>query len=230
MQVLHTTWDKDRLYLWAESSTLPLSAPGHRGRQPEAKKHKSRAHPFALARDELSEVIKSILEHLIYEKIEFEKKTFLLPSTQKGPLPSPWLIREEDYSAEKATALAGWEIEALTFDPYLAFDFLLGLPEQPPRGLAFGSSLRFWIEVAKFSLELIAKQQFIPSIREAEHDGSTTAFFRAAWEAVITENDEERVYLLAEAMPPCCRAFPEKDTIAVIIPRELNLEFYQSNH
>ena len=225
MQVLHATWDKDRLYLWAESSTRPLSAPGHRGRQPAAKKPKSRAHPFALASDELREGIKSIFEHVIYENVACEKKTFLLPSTQKGPLPSPWLIREEDYSAEKATGLAGWEIETLAFDPHVAFDFLLGLPEQPPRGFAFGSSLRFWIEVAKFSLELISKQQFMPSIREAKHDGSTTAFFRAAWEAVITENDEERVHLLAEAMPPCCRAFPEKDKSQLLSPANLIMSF-----
>jgi SNF2 family DNA or RNA helicase len=225
MLVLHATWDNDRLYLWAESSTLPLSAPGHRGRQPEAKKPKSRAHPFALASDELREVIESIFEHVIYETAALEKKTFLLPSTQKGPLPSPWLIREEDYSAEKATGLVGWDIETLAFDPYLAFDFLLGLPEQPPRGFAFGNSLRFWVEVAKFSLELIAKQQFIPSIREAKHDGSTTAFFQAAWEAVITENDEERVHLLAEVMPPCCRAFPEKDKSQLLSPANLILSF-----
>ncbi|RZN37192.1 MAG: DEAD/DEAH box helicase [Methanophagales archaeon ANME-1-THS] len=225
MQVLHATWDKDRLYLWAESSNLPLSAAGHRGRRPEAKKPKSRAHPFALASDELREVIESIFEHVIYETAASEKKTLLLPSTQKGPLPSPWLIREEDYSAEKATGLAGWEIETLAFDPYLAFDFLLGLPEQPPRGLTFGSSLQFWIEVAKFSLELIARQQFIPSIRVAKHDGSATAFFRAAWEAVITENDEERVHLLAEVMPPCCRAFPEKDKSQLLSPANLILSF-----
>ncbi|MDI6885807.1 MAG: DEAD/DEAH box helicase [archaeon] len=225
MQVLHATWDRDRLYLWAESSTLPMSVPGHRGRQPEAKKPKSRAHPFALASDGLREVIKIIFEHLVYENAEFETKTLLLPSTQKGPLPSPWLIREEDYSTEIATGLAGWEIETMTFDPYLAFDFLLGLPEQPPRGFAFGSSLRFWIEVAKFSLELVAKQQFIPSIREAKHDGSTTAFFRAAWEAVITENDEERVHLLAEVMPPCCRAFPDSDKSQLLSPANLILSF-----
>jgi SNF2 family DNA or RNA helicase len=223
MLVLHATWDKDRLYLWAESSTLPMSATGHRGRQPEAKKPKSRAHPFAPASDELREVIKSIFEHLIYETAAFEKKTLLLPSTQSGPLPSPWLIREEDYSAEKATGLAGWEIETLAFDPYLAFDFLLRLPEQPPHGFAFGSSLRFWIEVAKFSLELVAKQQFIPSIREAKDEGSTTTIFRAAWDAVITESDEERVYLLAEVMPPCCRA--EEGKSHLLSPANLILSF-----
>jgi len=222
MLVLHAVWDKDRLYLWAESSTLPVAAPRSRGRKP--KKHKIKAHPFSLAGDELREVIENISEHLICEYAGFETKTYLLPSTQRGPQPSPWLIREdeEDYSADKATGLAGWDIETLSFDPYLAFDFLLGLPEQPPHGFAFGSSLRFWIEVAKFSLELIARQQFIPSIRE-DDDGSTS--FRAAWGVVITEEDEERVRMLAEAMPPSCRAFSDIDKSQLASPTDLVLIF-----
>jgi len=223
MQVLHAVWNKGKLYLWAESSALPLSAPAHRGRKP--KKPKPRAHPFALAGDELREAIRGICEqtflksakHFDQTFLKFETKTFLLPSTKKSPQPSPWLIREdeEDYSADKATGLAGWDIETLTFNPYLAFDFLLGLPEQPPHGFAFGSSLRFWIEVAKFSLELIARQQFTPSIKVGEQD------FRAAWEAVIAEEDSERMHTLAEVMPPSCRAFPEQ----LLSPSELVLSF-----
>jgi len=224
MQVLHAVWGNTasgKLYLWAESSTLPMTAPGSRGRQP--KNPKPRAHPFALAGDELREAIRGIYEQTFLKSAKhfdqtfskFETKTFLLPSTQKGPLPSPWLIREEDYSADKATGLAGWNIETLTFDPYSAFDFLLGLPEQPPRGFDFGGSLRFWIEVAEFSLELIARQQFTPSIKAGEQD------FRAAWEAVIAEEDEERVHTLVEAMPPSCRAFPEQ----MLLSAELVLSF-----
>ncbi|MFZ2070074.1 MAG: DEAD/DEAH box helicase [Halobacteriota archaeon] len=227
MQVLHALWENTasgKLYLWAESSALPLNAPAHHGRQPKIKKPKSKAHPFALVGDELREVIESISEHLICEHAGFETKTFLLPSAKKSPLPSPWLIREDeaDYSADKAPGLAGWGIGTLTFDPYLAFDFLLELPEQPPHGIAFGSSLRFWIEVAKFSLEHIARQQFIPSIRK-DDDGSTS--FRAAWKVAITKEDEERVRMLAEVMPPSCRAFPNNDKSQFASPADLVLSF-----
>lgn len=227
MLVLHAVWDKDRLYLWAESSTLPVAAPRSRGRKP--KKHKIKAHPLSLAGDELREVIESIsdqtylksVKHLDQTIIKFETKTFLLPSTENGPLPSPWLIREGDYSVEKATGLAGWNIETLTFDdPYLTFDFLLGLPEQPPHGFAFGSSLRFWIEVAKFSLELIAREQFIPSIKAGKQD-----FRVAAWEVVITEEDSERVRTLSEAMPPSCRAFSDKDKSPMSSSTDMVLSF-----
>jgi SNF2 family DNA or RNA helicase len=203
MQVLHAAWDGERFYLWAESSTMPLTTPIARGREP--KKPKPRAHPFSLAGTELKAVFVGFYDEKLPDQTALETKTFLLPSTQKGPLPSPWLIREEDYSADKATMLAEWNIETIIFDPYLAFEFLLGLPDQPTHGVAFGSSLRFWLEVAKFSLELITRQQFAPAIREAE--GS----FRAAWAVVITGEDEERVHMLSEAMPASCRALSNKD-------------------
>jgi SNF2 family DNA or RNA helicase len=212
MQVLHAMWDEEKFYLWAESSTLPVIAPKTRGRRP--KKPKPRAHPFSLAGNELPEAIERISRKPFPDKVE--TKTILLPSTQKGPLSSPWLIREEDYRAEKATELTGWVIETVILDPYFAFDFLLGLPEQPDRGFAYSSSLRFWIEVAKFSLELLAKQQFIPALLA---DGDS---FQAAWAAEIIEQDGERVRMLSEAMPPSCRAFPNKDKTS---PMELVLSF-----
>ncbi|MCD6456924.1 MAG: hypothetical protein J7K81_09100, partial [Methanophagales archaeon] len=225
MQVLHAVWDgnKEGLFLWAESSAMPTAVPKSRGRKP--KKPKIKTHPFALPATELRELIGRISDKTCLESAKFEKRTFLLPSTQKGPLPSPWLIREneDDYGTDKATGLAGWNIEALSFEPYSAFVFLIGLPEQLPRGFAFGSSLRFWIEAAKFSLELIARQQFTPAIKvgEQEHD------FRAAWEAVITEEDSERVQTLAEAMPPSCRAFSDKDKsqLPSLSPSDMVLSF-----
>jgi len=221
MQVLHAVWDgnKGGLFLWAESSTMPTAVPKSRGRKP--KKPKIKTHPFALPATELRELIGDISDKTCLKSAKFEKRTFLLPSTQKGPLPSPWLIREDedDYGTDKATGLAGWNIEALLFEPYSAFNFLVGLPEQPSRGFAFGSSLRFWIGAAKFSLELIARQQFTPSIKVGEHD------FRAAWEAVITEEDSERVQALVEAMPPSCRAFSDKDKSQLLSPAGLVLSF-----
>jgi len=120
----------------------------------------------------------------------------LLPSTQGGPLPSPWLVREEEYDHGKATALAGWNVKTLIFDPRAAFDLLLDLPASPPHGITFGSSLRFWSEAALFSLALITEEQFIPTIREDV----------AVWTAVIAGDDVERMHTLADAMPAYCRA------------------------
>ncbi|MFQ5794409.1 MAG: SNF2-related protein [Candidatus Bipolaricaulia bacterium] len=98
-----------------------------------------------------------------------------------------------------------WEIDSLTLDPNPALDFLFSLPNRPPHGVAFGSSLRFWTEAAKFSLELTAGQRFVPTVQETQRDGAPV--FRAAWETALSEEDAERIHQLAKAMPPICRAF-----------------------
>ncbi|MCD6207416.1 MAG: hypothetical protein J7J06_05410 [Methanosarcinales archaeon] len=196
MQVLHAIWNTGRLHLWAESSALPLTVPPRRGRPP--KKAKPKAHPFSLPGNVLRDVI---VDTFGGTPSAIATGTFLLPSTRKGPLPSPWLILEEDCVSEKATTLSAWNIEMLVFDAHHAFDLLLGLPAHPPHGIAFGGTLGFLIEAAIFSLELIAREQFVPAIK-----GNA-----AVWKAVISGDDLERVHTLAEAMPPACRAFAPQD-------------------
>ncbi|MEA1895666.1 MAG: DEAD/DEAH box helicase [Euryarchaeota archaeon] len=191
MQVLHAIWNGDELCVWAEASALPLTAPRRRGRPP--KNPKPRTHPFSLPADMLNEIAESTFGQT---PSGIGTMPLLLPSTQRGPLPSPWLVREEEYDHGKATALAGWNVETLIFDPGVAFDLLLDLPASPPRGIAFGSSLRFWTEAALFSLALITEEQFIPTIRENI----------AVWTAVIAGDNVERVRTLADAMPVYCRA------------------------
>jgi hypothetical protein len=143
--------------------------------------------------------------------------TIFLPSVSKRPLPSPELILDEEPGDQKVGAagqsprLLPWEMATLALNPGLALDLLVSLPNRPPRGVAFGSSLRFWVEAAKFSLELLTRQSFVPTLQEiqAEHppqdDGVVAC--RAAWEAVLTEEDKERLRILSQAMPPICRAF-----------------------
>ncbi len=196
MQVLHAIWNAERLHLWAESSALPLTTPPRRGRPP--KKAKPKAHPFSLPGDVLRDIINGIFRETPPTIVT---GTFLLPSTKKGPLPSPWLIREEDHESVKPESLSAWNIETLAFAPHHAFDLLLGLPAHPPHGIAFGGTLGFLIEAAIFSLELIAREQFMPAIR-----GNA-----AVWKAVISGEDLERVQTLTEAMPPACRAFAPQD-------------------
>jgi len=125
-----------------------------------------------------------------------ETKTFLLPGAKRGPLASPWLIRE-DSASEEPLGLSPWNIDALAFDPLPALDLLLDLPASPPHGIVFGNSLRFWIEAARFSLELIAREQFAPTLRDG----------RAHWMPVTDEEDRKRVHMLSKAMPPSSRAF-----------------------
>lgn len=212
-----------KLHIWIESSSLPMTAPGSRRRHP--KRQKPEQHPFTLARSPLMEAVGRFSGSLIVESAGSGTLRLLLPSTSKGPVPSPELILEEESGDEKATGLTPWDIITLTLDPNLALDFLLSLPDQPPHGVAFGSSLRLWSEMAKLSLELIGRQCFVPTVQETQQNG--TPSFHAAWEAALAEEDRERIRLLSKAMPPICRAFvlPKKEHSQPPLPLEIVSNF-----
>ncbi|MGQ9721246.1 MAG: DEAD/DEAH box helicase [Candidatus Jordarchaeum sp.] len=209
MIVLHAIWyalAPSKLHIWAESSNPVTSSP--RDKEAQTKRKKTPQHPFTLASNSLMETIGELAGSLIAERTSIGTLTIPLPSTLKAPLPSPELILGEEHIYEKATKLTPWNINTITLDPSLTLDFLLSLLTHPPRGVAFGSSLRFWAEVAKFSLEIITNQRFAPTIQEIQHNGNTV--FKAAWEVRLAEEDIERMNLLSKAMPPICRA-PEGD-------------------
>jgi SNF2 family DNA or RNA helicase len=191
MLVLHAIWDANQLYLWAESSALPASLPTARGRPP--KRPTPKPHPFSVPGKMLREEIETIFGPTTSG---IETRTLLLPGAKRGPLPSPWLIRENSAS-EEPLGLSPWRVETLTFDPRFALDLLLDLPANPPAGIVFGNSLRFWIEAARLALELIAKEQFAPTLRDG----------RARWMPVTDEEDRKRIQMLSKAMPPSSRAF-----------------------
>ncbi|MCX6000887.1 MAG: SNF2 helicase-associated domain-containing protein, partial [Chloroflexi bacterium] len=72
---------------------------------------------------------------------------------------------------------------------------------------------------AKFTLELITRQCFIPTLKKDKRDN--TICIRAAWEAVISEEDARRVQLLANSMPPSCRALLLPEGNRPLLPSDL---------
>jgi SNF2 family DNA or RNA helicase len=200
MLVLHSIWDGERLSFWAESSALPLTATeGLRKRKKELLKTQQtqQTHPFALSGGETKlQLERQFSDIFRRSNSRVESLTLRLPSTKKAPLPSPWLLLD-DPILEKAAGLQEWTVEALTFDPGSALDLLIDMPTHPPQGTAFGDSIRFWSDLALFSLELVAREQFVPTIRAG----------KASWAAVIDEDDYSRLGAFFKAIPPSCRGF-----------------------
>jgi SNF2 family DNA or RNA helicase len=203
MIVLHALWDSrtSALCVWAESSTEPIRSD-----------KSSTVHPFALPPDTLTETVLTCSPS--NEHAQPGTSTILLPSTRKGPLPSPELITHHEH--EKAAGLSPWDIPVVVYDTYTAFTFLVSLPTHPPSKIAFSSSLRFWVEAAKFSLELLTRQCFIPTLQKRDNT------YQAFWEGYITEDDADRMHTLSQVMPPVCRACTPDKPPADIIKHFLN--------
>ncbi len=211
MIVLHAIWhtlNASKLHIWAESSHKAAESLKDEGTQ--TRRGKNQQHPFTLPSEQLVEAIGELSGSLIAERTSSENLTIFLPSTPKTPLPSPELILGEKHVYEKATKLTPWKINTVALDPNLALDFLLSLPTRPPHGVAFGSSLRFWAEVAKFSLEILLSQSFTPTLQETQRNKATV--FKATWEVKLTEEGFEKMNLLSKAMPPVCRAYEGNKT------------------
>ncbi len=218
MIVLHTIWDNTKLHIWAESSELAATAASSR----RTKQH-TRQHPFALARDALMEAVGQLSGSLLVKSTGSGTLSMRIPSTSKGPLPSPELILEKENEDLSTAGFEQWNTLTLTFDAHTALDFLLSLPNDPPHGIAFGSSLRFWSEVAKFSFELITRQCFVPTMQETRQNGATV--YRAAWEVVLAGDDEERMHLLSTVMPSVCLAFLPPGEKKTSVPHDSVLNF-----
>ena len=152
MIVLHANWDNlvpGKLHLWAESSSPTGASVRRRGKQTE--EQQTQQHPFALPHDPLQEAISELVGSLLSKSVGSSRLRLSLPSTATGPLSSPELMLEKEPIDLKVTGFKSWEVATLTLEPGNALDFLLALPNDAPRGIAFGSSLRFWMEAARFT-------------------------------------------------------------------------------
>lgn len=185
MQVLHSLWDTKTFYIWAESSAPPLITPGS-----DSRTDRALAHPFSYSGKELK---KHLSQTFQLDGSKMKTLVLRLPSGKTGPLPSPWLLLE-DYLSEKATTLIDCKVTALSLRPGTAINFLPNLPAHPPQGTTYADSLLFWSKLALFALELVAREQFVPVIREG----------CSLWKAVMDEKDRERLKAFSSSLPPSC--------------------------
>jgi SNF2 family DNA or RNA helicase len=243
--VVHAMWENrssGMLHIWVESSHLAAVAPqgsGAKTKQATKTQKKTRTqaeqvqeHPFVLAHHPLQEAIRELFGEFLLAKSEqdehFEQGRLILrlPSTAKRPLHSPELILEQEDESISPTEWREWEVATLALKPKLALDALLGLPENPPHGVAYGSSLRFWAQAATFTYEQLTRQNFKPSLIENQQDGDVE--YRAAWEAILTGEDDERMYQLSTMMPPACWAFIPPEQRLRSLPRQLLSHYLNS--
>jgi SNF2 family DNA or RNA helicase len=143
-----------------------------------------------------------------------------LPSVGDAPQPSRPFIYES--AATGAPTLRPWAVATLALSPNDAYAALAGLPigDDDTPGVELGDDLRFWAVAARFALELLAGQRFVPTLVK---EGDKTL---ARWRPVIeTPDDITRRDRLAGAMPPLCRAHARTLDTPTLGPRTLLNDF-----
>ncbi len=223
MLVLHVNWADGALRLWAESSTTyeartsnikeevnfcaPFDGlPGDESSPATAVAEQSivALHDFALPPDQLSQILidRGLVDADCLKEVR--NISLSLPCDDNGPRPSDRLTSAMG-PAEIANDLRLGKVQiptvALSNDQAIASALRLE-DVGPSEGLEFGRSLRYWITVARFALELIVDQRFIPTLVQPR-DGN----LQAAWHLWLhDEAARTRVSVLLAAMPPIARA------------------------
>ncbi len=131
-----------------------------------------------------------------------KRVTLVLPTEGDAPLPSPELLVEREATSRGERRLAPWRVSGLTLSPEAALDWLVTLPTPEELDLhrfRLGAGVRYWTVAARFALELLARQRFLPALVP----GADASLSR--WEPLV-EQEIDRYDALREAMPPVCRA------------------------
>ncbi|MBC7251899.1 MAG: SNF2 helicase-associated domain-containing protein, partial [Anaerolineae bacterium] len=214
MIVLHGSWlpgpnpgASGNFIIWGETSE-PAPQPKRRGRRPQPRPDRALPHPFQATPEQMLDALRLLIPDtdLPFSEELVTSVHVLLPSSQRGPLASPQLIRDGEEAEEdiEPSGLGLWEVAALALTPLQTLALLVPLPLEPRPGIALSSELRFWHMAANFALELLARQRFLPAL--ARHGSAHNFSLRAIWQPVLDDpGDQERASRLVRAMPPVCR-------------------------
>ncbi|GAX37172.1 DEAD/DEAH box helicase [Nodularia sp. NIES-3585] len=130
--------------------------------------------------------------------------------------------------------LQPWRVEGFCLNPTEAIKFLAAVPLNAAReeDTLFGGDLRFWSQVARWSLDLISRCKFLPTIQR-QADSSIVAMWQVLLDSAV---DGTRLEKFSAKMPLACRTYEqsaefEEKYLSVdfpIEPQELLLGFLNS--
>ncbi len=106
---------------------------------------------------------------------------------------------------ESPQYLQPWQIEGFCLNPPEAIKFLTSLPLGVTNGedAFLGGDLRFWAQVARWSLDLISRYKFLP-ILQRQPDNSVAAKWQALLDSAL---DGTRLEKFSQLMPLACRMY-----------------------
>ena len=171
MKILHGTWipegERDFIqnggfYLWVETSEQPPQG---------SKKKLGNRHPGQLTKDEFSAFLVNDLGMVPRSptksiSIEIIPKYFILPSTEKSPLPSVELLRYLEAEPEEASQWQAWEIDCYQVKGIIkVLNDLHFLSLYNSSQIGLGADLLFWYRYSQSFKQVILKDQYIPAFK-----------------------------------------------------------------
>ncbi|NMG07775.1 SNF2-related protein [Brasilonema sp. UFV-L1] len=132
--------------------------------------------------------------------------THILENTDEGAVKNfPAHSATFDSLNQTPQYLQPWVVEGFCLNPEQAIQFLTSLPLNVTNeeDSFLGGDLRFWVQVARWSLDLISRSKFLPIIQR-QPDYSVVA----KWQALLdSAQDGTRLEKFSQLMPLACRTY-----------------------
>jgi SNF2 family DNA or RNA helicase len=224
MAILHGSWiskEQDScLFIWGETWRSP---------KVEFDFEDVLLNPLALSASELSEwlqsqhgAIASLLPQQVEKKtskaasatkinLPISSQIIALPTVISQPSKKETIVISPVHSAALAsendskTYLHPWLVEGFCLTPSAAIKFLTSLPLNVTSGenAFLGGDLRFWSQIARWSLDLISRSKFIPNIQRQPNNS-----VNSRWQVLLDSAvDGTRLEKFAAKMPLVCRNY-----------------------
>ena len=218
MHVIHGTWIPDAksefvrpgaFYLWVETDAPPCAVSGD---------GEVRVHPRHLAAGDLEAFLKEKLglQDTFLEKVSsgFGSKYFSLPTGPAGPLPSFELLRYVEDEIPDEFDLAVWQVCCYRVpNPIATLNDLHFAALHAADGFQLGTDLMFWYQFSRVLKQVIAKDQYIPTLKYHALPSSQdkpkakpgSLERHAGWE-ILSDVYESAVRRYVASMPAACVA------------------------
>ncbi len=222
--------DDNNSPLPAETATtsIPSARSNHTRNVDSRLRSKALSHPSQLSVGQLRAQLIGAFPALSAQPLDLHSTTIWLP--QATSLFLPHNPSAPPPSQGQSTNLRQWQITGLRVPPTAALQFLCQLEQgqlekegkqggqhahradeiagqrtgtAPAPPLRFGNDLLFWSNAAKYTLQLLVCQQYLPTLLPQ----SATHLY-AGWQPLFTDTQIERQFeQLTAIMPPVCRAY-----------------------
>ncbi|HEY9799170.1 MAG TPA: SNF2-related protein [Leptolyngbyaceae cyanobacterium] len=224
MAILHGSWiskeQESCLFIWGETWRSP---------QVEFDFEAVLLNPLALSASELSDWLQSqhgAIFNLLPQQVEkrtskaasatkinlpISSQIVALPTVISQPSKKETVVISPVHSAALAsendskTYLHPWLVEGFCLSPSAAIKFLTSLPLNITSGenAFLGGDLRFWSQIARWSLDLISRSKFIPNIQRQRNNS-----VNSRWQVLLDSAvDGTRLEKFAAKMPLVCRTY-----------------------
>ncbi|MEM1169217.1 MAG: SNF2-related protein [Cyanobacteria bacterium P01_H01_bin.35] len=203
MAILHSFWFTEHqqpssLFIWGETwRRITEEDAGETG--------KITNNPYAITLDELLKLSDANINFSLKKHKKSKTQTLAIPTKLSESSQELYPIHSATNLSEitEKLYLYPWQIEGICLEPLEAIKFLQSIPLGKITESFIAADLRFWSHVARWSLDLLARCKFLPSIEQTSNQE-----FIATWQPLLDSSiDQTRLKNFTLQMPLICRTY-----------------------